>query len=369
MGNALGMRGQRTHFNALSGFVVPGHVVEHFVGVQIGVVVGNLDGFVVEIQGAGAKGANHEVVGFESLVGRGGHVVFAHNRTEVINVESVRVVAAIPAHHIQRVVVIDVLVDAMSCFDAHFELSRFVERQREFGTAQVALAIRRVFEELAGLLRNVARWRADMRSVCGFNDHDSRAFFAFGGVVEDQSVDRAFGNDEVVAFPEGDRSELGVQRSFAKVNKDAFVTHRIVEVVIHPFFWNADAHFAVRVAKEHHAARDGVPLGRQRHALHMSHPHCVHFHILRLGAVQGFPAHHLGRGMDVVHGGRGANKAFGAEDLFGIQPAIGATELDVSLGGKLSQCSVIRHGQILKVESNLWIPIPLPPHSSRLLRS
>ena len=183
-----------------------------------------------------------------------------------------------------------------------------------------------------------------MRSVRGFNDHDSRAFFAFRGVVEDQPVNRAFGNDEVVAFPEGDRSELGIQRSFTEVNKDAFVAHGVVEVVPHLFVWNTDAHFAIGVAKEHHPACDGIALGWQRHAPHMSHSHRVHFHILRLGAVQGFPAHHLGRGMDVVHGGGGTNKAFGAEDLFGIQPAIGTTELDVSFGGKLTQCSVIRHG-------------------------
>ena len=55
MRDALGMRGQGTHFDALSCFVVTGHVVEHFVGVQIGVVVRNLDGFLMEIQRAGQK--------------------------------------------------------------------------------------------------------------------------------------------------------------------------------------------------------------------------------------------------------------------------------------------------------------------------
>ena len=85
MRDALGMRGQGTHFDALSCFVVTGHVVEHFVGVQIGVVVRDLDGFLMEIQRAGAERTNHKVVGFKSLVGRGGHVVLAHNRTEVIN--------------------------------------------------------------------------------------------------------------------------------------------------------------------------------------------------------------------------------------------------------------------------------------------
>ena len=156
MRDALGMCGQGTHFDALSCFVVTGHVVEHFVGVQIGVVVWNLDGFLMEVQRAGAEGANHKVVGFKGLVGRGGHVVLAHNRTEVINVEGVRVVAPIPAHNIQWVVVVDVFVDAVSGFDAHFELPGLVKSQRKFRTAQVTFAIRRVFEELAGLLRNVA---------------------------------------------------------------------------------------------------------------------------------------------------------------------------------------------------------------------
>ena len=62
-------------------------------------------------------------------------MVFAHDRTEVINVEGVRVVAPIPAHDIQRVMVVDVLVDAVSSLDAYFELTGLVKGQRKFRTA------------------------------------------------------------------------------------------------------------------------------------------------------------------------------------------------------------------------------------------
>ena len=152
MRDALGMAVRELHFDALSCFVVTGHVVEHFVGVQIGVVVWNLDGFLMEVQRAGAEGANHKVVGFSKLVGRG-HVVLAHDWTEVIDIEGVRVVTPIPPHDIQRVVVVDVFVDAVSGLDDALQNSRTRQKSRRFRTAQVTFAIRHAFEELAGLLR------------------------------------------------------------------------------------------------------------------------------------------------------------------------------------------------------------------------
>ena len=69
---------------------------------------------------------------------------------EVVNVERVRVVAPVPADHIQRVIVVDVRVHLIAGLDAHLELAHLVIRQRQLRQVQVTLAIRRVFEELRG---------------------------------------------------------------------------------------------------------------------------------------------------------------------------------------------------------------------------
>ena len=133
----------------------------------------------------------------------GGHVVLAHDRTEVINVEGVRVVTPIPAHNIQRVVVVDVFVDAVSGFDGT-RTPRTRQRSRKFRTCEVTFVIRRVFEELAGLLECIAvaaRYEIRLR----FNDHGFEGVLRLRGCRRRPAVNRAFGNDEVVAFPEGDR--------------------------------------------------------------------------------------------------------------------------------------------------------------------
>jgi hypothetical protein len=45
----------------------------------------------------------------------------------------------------------------------------------------------------------------------------------------------------------------------------------------------------------------------------------------------------------VIQGAGGAHEALGAEDLLGVEGAIGATELDVSLRGKVAELHVVGH--------------------------
>jgi hypothetical protein len=48
--------------------------------------------------------------------------------------------------------------------------------------------------------------------------------------------------------------------------------------------------------------------------------------------------------VDVVHGGGRPDEALGAEELFGVEHAVGAAELDVALLGEQAELRVIGHG-------------------------
>ena len=67
------------------------------------VVVGDRNGVGVEVQRPGAERADDEVRPLERLVHRRRSVGALHDRLEVGDVEGVRVQAAVPADHVERV--------------------------------------------------------------------------------------------------------------------------------------------------------------------------------------------------------------------------------------------------------------------------
>ena len=98
-------------FDAAPGLVVAFDVVQHFVAVEIAVVVWHHDRLGVEVQDAWAERADDEVMPFECLMHRRWQVVLPDDRREVIDIEAVLVVAAIPSDDIKRVVFVGVGVD------------------------------------------------------------------------------------------------------------------------------------------------------------------------------------------------------------------------------------------------------------------
>ena len=99
----------------------------------------------MEIQEARAEAADHKVVTFKRLMDRRRHVQLANNRRKVIHVEAVRVVAAVPTNHVERVVGVGVRMHKIARFDAHFVLTLLIKGEWQFRHAQVALAVGRVF--------------------------------------------------------------------------------------------------------------------------------------------------------------------------------------------------------------------------------
>ncbi len=273
--DALGVQAHRPDVDAPARLVVALHVVEHLVGVEVRVVVGHRHRFRVEVEHPRAEGADHEVVTLERLVDRRRHVELADDRREVVDVEDVRVVAPVPPDDVARVVVVHVGVNAVARLDAHFELAALVGVERVLvvgdGDLEVALAVGGVLEELARLLREVARRREDVARVARLEAHElavghllARVILGtvlIGELVELHVVDDALGDHDVILGPELERAHERAKRARAVVDEQALVALAVLVVVAHRLGGNADAHLDVRVSEDDDATADRVALG------------------------------------------------------------------------------------------------------------
>ena len=87
---------------------------------------------------------------FKSLVRWRRHVMLAHNRTKVINVERVWVIATIPTNHIAWMMLVVVAMHLVTALNTNFKLAGLIKVQRLLWQAQVALTVGRVFQKLRG---------------------------------------------------------------------------------------------------------------------------------------------------------------------------------------------------------------------------
>ncbi len=198
----------------------------------------------------------------------------AGDRREVADIEGEGVVAAIPADDVEWVVVVDIFVDEVASLDTDGEIALDVPGHGQFGKAEVAFAVGRVFEELALGFGDVARGWADVTAIGCFDEEEltkghvgeggaAIERLAFGaeldgvgaGVPED-CEDNAFGNDEVIMRAKADGAHHGVTDARAKVDEEALVALRVFEVIEHLLGGVADGHFTIGVAEENDAAGD-----------------------------------------------------------------------------------------------------------------
>ena len=98
------MQGERSALDTTPRFVISFDVIKHFVGIQIRVVVWKYNRQRMKVQQTRAKRANYKVSSFESLMRWRGHVMFADDWAEVVNIEDVWVIATVPANNIEWVI-------------------------------------------------------------------------------------------------------------------------------------------------------------------------------------------------------------------------------------------------------------------------
>ncbi len=331
MRNPLRMQRERRAFDAPSSLVVALDVIKHFVRVQIGVVVWNDDRLGMKVEQSRAERADHEVVSLKGLMRRWRHVVLAHNGTEVIDVEDVRVVAAVPPHDIERVIGVHVRVDHSTGLDSHFVVSASVVCQRQLRKSQVAFAVRRMLEELRCLLRQVARRRKDVRSIDRLHQKEAGSRSAWRNLIELHLIDDSLWNDDVVLGAKLERAKGRTHRSRSMMDEDALVARAALEPVRHLLGWNANRHLDIFVAEEHDAAGDRIALGFHRRAAHMAHAHDVPLDILGLERVDRLPPSHLSWWMDVIERRGRPGKTLCSKDFLAVERAVRAAKLNVAL--------------------------------------
>ena len=215
---------------SLAGLVIPAAVEHHLVGVHVGVVVGDRHRQRVVVDLARHEVADHEAAALEHLMHGRRLVHPSGDRLEVRDVERVRVQAAVPADHIERVGRVHVpgaddLPARGPVLDQHVHIgARFADRLA--GPVQVPFAVRRMLQELP-VPGQVPLRRRDVRVRL---DHVAAQRLRPGvsGVSgRDPPVRRRPGQDHIVARPHRQRAEHRLHGARAGLDVDAFVAGRV----------------------------------------------------------------------------------------------------------------------------------------------
>ena len=146
------------------------------------------------------------------------------DRLEVVDGERPRIEEAVPAHHVERVVVEDVLLIAAAHPNLDQELTALPAGVEVGRRMDVTVVVRRALEDLPVLVAVAPRDLDQPGSL-----EDEVALLAFGH----ESVRRAARNDDVVAVLVGHISEDRLERAVPLVHEDHLVALAVPEEVVH----------------------------------------------------------------------------------------------------------------------------------------
>ena len=138
-------------------------------------------------------------------------------------------------------------------------------------------------------------------------------------------------------------------RSLSVVDKQALISVRVLEEVVHLL---SDKHLVplnVVVAHQALSTRHGITERRQLRGLKVSMMNRLFLKVLRRTRAQIAPRTHLRRLIDVIQGRTDVAESVRAKQLLRVEPAIRLAELDMMLFRKLSEV-VVAH-DFLFVES------------------
>ena len=323
-----GVERERGDVHAAAAHEVAGDVVDDLVAVDVRVVVRRGDRERVVVELAGHERAHDEVPGLEGLVDRRRLVDAARDRLEVRDVEPERPQVAVPADDVERVVPVVVGRDAVARADVDHVVAVLVERLAELGRVQVALAVRRVLEELPVVVA-VALGRLDLGGRLEVQDPLVRAR------IRVQPPGRADRQHQVVAGAVGEVAEDRPADAGSLVDEQHLVRDPVaIEAVLRHRLGRPDDpehHVVVEVQRD--PAGDDVALRRDgaglRQPVSMEAVVCgleVH---PRPGLDQMGPS----RRRHVVEERAPAGEPLDPEQLLGVQAPVGRPVLGVALGG------------------------------------
>src|SRR5579884_444156 len=128
-------------FDAATAAEVAVDVVEHFVAVDVAVVVRDGDRQRVVVELAWHKRADDEVGSLERLMHGWWLMDTTRDRLEVGDVEDPGVLAAVPANDVAGMVVVPVAGESVTDFQAYLEVAALSVCVQFFGSANVALTV------------------------------------------------------------------------------------------------------------------------------------------------------------------------------------------------------------------------------------
>jgi hypothetical protein len=228
-------------------------IEQHLVAVDVGVVVRHLHRLRMEVEVARNERADHETRALEGLVHGRRLVDEPDDRLEVVDRQCVRPQTAVPPHHVERMVAVDVAAQPAGRPHDYLDIVA-VDEQRLGRAAQVTLAVGRALQELSVGAEVLAR-RSDVAAPGLDHEHLGGAF------VDHPSVGRRRGHDDVVAGRDVERPERRLEPRPTRLNERHLVTERCaVQRARRAGAGDGDGH--VTVGEEHVATGDEVGPGR-----------------------------------------------------------------------------------------------------------
>jgi len=261
------------------------------------------------------------------------------DRLEVADVEDVRPQVAVPANDVERVVPVVVGGDPVADLDVDDEFVGLGARLEELGRPDVALAVRRVLEELPVVVP-VALRRLQLR---GGLEPKHPLGAALVGLEPPGRPDWAH---EVVPRAVAEAPEHRVPGARSLVDKDHLVGLAVpVERVLrHRLIWTGDAHHDVRVEEQRNAAGDRVALRCEILRVDQSVAMGIVVGFVELDPSDGLHLVRPGRRHEVIEKRASAREAFDPEQLLGVERAVGRAMLGVALVGHIAERQVEHRG-------------------------
>ncbi len=238
--DTAGVQGDHPFLYMFTAHKVAIDVVEHFIAVDIAVIIGRRDSQRMVIEQSRHKRANDEVAAGEGLVYGGRLMDPAGNGFKIVNGERIGVHVPVPAYQVEGVVEIIIGIDLVLLFDVKEELAMFIMGLQQVRFADIAFAEGRMLGQLPEFIAVTARG-GDRPG--GFDDKQAvvRPF-------EFQLVDGAARDDEVVAVLERHVAVHGTKGTRAHMNEDHLIGIGILEkVVAHALTWGRQADLTVNI--------------------------------------------------------------------------------------------------------------------------
>src|SRR5687768_778045 len=135
-------------FDSLPAHEFARRIKQHFVRVDVAVVVRRWNRVRVEVVGPRAERADDESIALKRLVHRRWLMNASNNRLEIVDAERPRIEVSVPADDVERMMVEHQFVDRAVLLDQDRKVTPLIARGQLCGTPDVTLAIRRAFEEL-----------------------------------------------------------------------------------------------------------------------------------------------------------------------------------------------------------------------------